>query len=261
MNNGNKLARKVAMTSACAFALIVGGAWLMRSPESIAGSAAGSAERIAALEAAIVNARHQIELVKDRDDVEILVSAYGYYLDKSLWNQLADLFADDGQIEIGTRGAYIGRERIRAMLHTVYGVAGPKPDTLSNHMQLQPVIDVAPDGRTAKARIRLLYQTGRYGKAASWGGGIYENEYVKNNGVWQIKKVKTYTTFVANYVGGWAKSPRQANAAPSETFPPDIPPGPIVESFPNIYDFPFHYANPVTGRVTEIRAVVPATSR
>jgi hypothetical protein len=254
MSNSSK---KTALVGACALAAILGGVWLLRSAESTAATT-DAATRIAALESAIEAARSQIQRVQDRDDVEILVSAYGYYLDKSLWNQLADLFAEDGQIEIGTRGTYIGRERIRTFLHTVYSAAGPKENVLSNHMQLQPVIHVAPDGKTAKARIRLLFQTGRYGQAASWGGGVYENEYVNNGGVWQIKKVKTYTTFVADYVGGWHKSPRQANAAPSTTFPPDIPPGPIVESYPNVYDFPFHYANPVTGRVTELRPEPPA---
>jgi hypothetical protein len=249
--------KKTVVMGIGTLALIVGSAWLLRSDDSTAATP-DAAARIAALESAIADARNQIQRVQDRDDVEILVSAYGYYLDKSLWNQLADLFAEDGQIEIGTRGTYIGRERIRTFLHTVYSAAGPKENVLSNHMQLQPVIHVSADGKTAHARIRLLFQTGRYGQAASWGSGVYENEYVKNNDVWQIKKVKTYTTFVADYVGGWHKSPRQANAAPSTKLPPDIPPGPIVESYPNVYDFPFHYANPVTGRVTEIRPEPPA---
>jgi hypothetical protein len=247
MNRGNK----AAMTGAFASALILGVAWLLRSPDSTAREA-NAEQRIAALETAIADARRQIQRVKDHDDVEILVGAYGYYLDKSLWNQLADLFADDGSIEIGTRGRYIGRERIRSFLLTAYGAAGPKPGVISNHMQLQPVIHVAPDGNTAKARIRLLLQTGKHGQSASWGGGVYENEYVKNKGVWQLKKVKTYTTFFADYVGGWAKSPRQAISEPSKVFPPDEPPGPNVESFPNVYDVPFHYDNPVTGRATPV---------
>lgn len=252
MNGGGK----AMVTGAVTLAFLVGATWLATSSNSSA-RAADSAERIAALENAIAAARHQIQLVNDRDDVEILVRAYGYYLDKSLWNQLADLFAEDGSIEIGTRGTYVGRERIRKFLHTVYGAPGPKEGVLSNHMQLQPVIHVAPDGKTAQARVRLLFQTGRYGQGASWGGGVYENEYVKRDGVWQIKKVKAYTTFVADYVGGWARSPRQAIAPVNQEFPPDVPPGPIVESFPNVYDFPFHYDNPVTGRKTPVLPDVP----
>lgn len=236
----------------CTVALLLGAAWLLGSSESSArGPDAG--ERMAALESAIGATRREIQRIHDSDEVENLVAAYGYYLDKALWNNLADLFATDGSIEIGTRGRYVGRERIRAFLMLAYGKSGPREGVLSNHMQLQPVIDVAPDGRTAKARIRLLYQTGRYGESANWGGGVYENEYVKNDGVWQIKSVKSYTTFVADYEGGWAKNPRQLNAEPSKNFPPDVPPGPVVESFPHVYDIPFHYDNPVTHRVTPVR--------
>jgi hypothetical protein len=239
--------RQIITGVAAAVPVLASVVWFA-SRAATAQDAQSTAERIAALEQGIAAAKQEIQRVHDRDDVEILARAYGYYLDKSLWDPLADLFAADGAIEIGTRGTYIGRERIRKFLHTAYGAPGPKEGVISNHIQLQPVIHVADDGLSAKARIRLLFQTGRHGQGASWGGGIYENEYVKRDGIWQIKRVKTYTTFVADYEGGWTKSPKQAISPPSKEFPPDVPPGPIVESYPNVYELPFHYDNPVTGR-------------
>lgn len=44
---------------------------------------------------------------------------------------------------------------------------------------------------------------------------------------------------------------------PSKDMPPDAPPTASVAMFPEIYDIPFHYANPVTGR-TEVPPVRPA---
>ena len=48
---------------------------------------------------------------------------------------------------------------------------------------LQPVVTRAPDGKTAKGRFRVLAMLGSYGGAAVWAGGLYENEYVLENGV------------------------------------------------------------------------------
>ena len=39
-----------------------------------------------------------------------------------------------------------------------------------NHLQLQPVIHVAPDARSAKGRWRAVIQVGELGKTARWGG-------------------------------------------------------------------------------------------
>ncbi len=49
-------------------------------------------------------------------------SAYGYYLDEALWDELADLFTEDATIEYGRDGLYRGKDRIREYLYAL-GVA------------------------------------------------------------------------------------------------------------------------------------------
>src|SRR5262249_42754603 len=49
-------------------------------------------------------AERRVGRVKDYYALENLESAYGYYLDKNLFNNLADLFAADGQMELAQRG-------------------------------------------------------------------------------------------------------------------------------------------------------------
>jgi hypothetical protein len=34
---------------------------------------------------------------------------------------------------------------------------------------------------------------------------------------------------------------------PSESFPPDAPPSFVFAMFPTVYEFPYHYRNPVSG--------------
>ena len=109
--------------------------------------------------------------------------AYGYYVDRALWDDVAALFADDGTIEIGLDGVYVGKERVREYLHALGGGrAGLVDGELNEHLQVMPVITVAADGRTAKARWRAITLTGELGGEAFWGEGPYENEYVKDGG-------------------------------------------------------------------------------
>jgi hypothetical protein len=203
-------------------------------------------QTIAALEQSIDDLEHRIQRLKDTDAIENLVSAYGYYLDKALWDHLADLFAEDATMEIAQRGVYLGKARIRAALE-LFGRHGLRHGFLHNHMQLQPVIHVAPDGLTAKVRSRAISMLGQHDVSAVWGDSVYENELVKESGVWKIKKDHLYTTFFAPYEGGWVKDPRPAPGV-SDRIPPDQPPTEVYEAFPSVYIPPYHYANPVTGR-------------
>src|SRR6201999_1758548 len=107
---------------------------------------------------------------------------------------------------LAQRGIYRGQDHVRAFLLKVFGRGkeGPVAGRLGNHLQLQPVIDVAPDGKSAKIRSRMLQQMSLSSRA-SLGGAVYENEAVKEEGVWRFKVDHAYNTFSAAYEGGWAK--------------------------------------------------------
>ncbi|HUN26882.1 MAG TPA: nuclear transport factor 2 family protein [Steroidobacteraceae bacterium] len=208
-----------------------------------------SAPRVRSAAALVAAAERTIERVKDYDEIENLESAYGYYLDKDLWNGLADLFSADGTMELAQRGVYETREHIRTFLFKVLGRGheGPVAGMLGNHMQLQPVIDVAPDGLSAKIRIRMFQQMA-FGSRASVGAAIYENVAIKQDGIWRLQTDHTYNTLGASYEGGWVRGAHPGVPGESKEYPPDAPPTGKVAMFPVVYDIPFHYANPVTGR-------------
>jgi hypothetical protein len=142
-------------------------------------------------------------------------------------------------------GVYVGKDHIRKAL-LLFGKAGPEPGKLNNYMQLQSVIHVAPDGRTAKARWRGMVQLGRANQPGQWGEGTYENEYVKDRGVWRISRLHFYVTGFTDYDLGWTKSAIPAQG-PSAAVPPDRPPTEIYRAFPGVYIPPFDYPHPVTG--------------
>jgi triacylglycerol lipase len=201
------------------------------------------------VDAILTSTEHRVGRVKDFYELENLESAYGYYLDKNLFNNLADLFATDGQMELAQRGIYKSRDRVRAALLHMFtrdGKEGPVEGRLGNHIQVQPVIDVAEDGMSGKIRIRMMQQMS-FGGHASIGGAVYENEVVKENGVWKFKVDHTYNTFTASYEGGWAKGASKGMPGPSADMPPDAPPTQVFDMFPVVYEIPYHYSNPVTG--------------
>ncbi|HEU4626847.1 MAG TPA: nuclear transport factor 2 family protein [Steroidobacteraceae bacterium] len=187
--------------------------------------------------------------VSDIDQLRNLQAAYGYYTDKALWDEVVDLFTDDGTMELGLNGVYVGKNSIRKYLYSLTGgKPGLPPNTLNNHFQLSPVITLAPDGRSAKARWRAIIQGGVYGKGSGgdWGDGIYENEYVKQGGVWKIRSLHFYVKFYAPYEGGWTKAPAaSALRYGKSNVRPDRPTSVKYQPYPAHFTPPFHYENPV----------------
>ena len=58
------------------------------------------------------------------------------------------------------------------------------------HISMQPVVTLAADGQSGKGRWHIMAMLGGYERSASWAGGVYENEYVRENGVWKFKDVR-----------------------------------------------------------------------
>jgi hypothetical protein len=207
-------------------------------------SSSDLAAQVKKLQEQVTALQQKADRAQDYISICNLQAAYGYYVDKAQWDQVADLFAKDGTAEIGLRGVWVGQDRVRAYMHKLPEL---KYGTLFNHMQLQPVIDVAPDGMTAKGRWRAIMQVGILHRSAQWGEATYENTYVKEDGVWKINNLHAYFTYYANYYKGWDQG-GDPPPGPIPGFPPDRPPTETYKLYPDVYIPPYHYKNPVTGR-------------
>jgi ketosteroid isomerase-like protein len=199
--------------------------------------------------------RTQLAIARAHDAAENIANAYGYYIDEFRWDETADLFAVDGWKELSYIGTYIGRERIRESLVSRYGRNGRRAAFLAIHQKTQPYVTVAPDGQSARIRLKLFQFNSASDADASMIVGLYEEQAVIEDGVWKIHGMDLDYVVLAGYSGGWARVEPGASQrfAPSADdvakFAPDGPlRGLAYAPYPEIGPIGFHFVNPVSGR-------------
>ena len=190
---------------------------------------------------------HRAGAMSDEVEVHNLQHAYGYYLDRKMWDDVADLFASDGYLEPANQGAYVGREHIRKALEALYGATPLRRGELFDHIMLGTVVTIAADGMHAAARTTQLGQLGQVGEFANWEIGIYENQFVRQDGKWKIAAVRYFPRLSTDYDLGWQKDAKPA-PGPSAQLPPDRKPAAHFASYPALQSVGIHFVNPVTGK-------------
>jgi hypothetical protein len=185
----------------------------------------------------------EVQQLADVDQIENLQRIYGFYIDKGQWTDAAALFASDAEFEIQGRGMWRGPARILEYLRAV-GPEGLQSGRLYDHMQLQPITSVAADGKSAQGRWHLFAQLAQHGQFAEWETGVYENEYVKQDGIWKIRRLHLYPTMITPYEDGWGKTSLSRSQF-EPNLKPDLASRVISSQYDNAFVTPYHYANPV----------------
>lgn len=228
-------------------------------------------DSIALLTRKVEELTRQVSTLQDVHEIRMLQHKYGYYLDKCLWNEVIDLYSDDAELHFmgmiyrgkeGLRRLYIGRI---GNLFT-QGYNGPVDGFLSDYLQLQDVIDVALDGKTARGRFRYFMQGGNHASRDVpmpsmpeqwWESGVYENTYVKEHGIWKILKLDLHLAWRADVKAGWRHASPGVSENPPTLYPKD-PYGPdeyvegLAATWPKAAFHPFHYSHPVTGKKVQV---------
>jgi len=212
-------------------------------------------EEIAQLKAQVAELAHRAGVLEDIQAIRILHFKYGYYLDKWLFPEIADLFAEECAVHF-LNGIFKGKAGVRRMFGTGFGISGPTYGVLTDHLLLQDIVDVAPDRRTAKGRFRCFLTGGVHQSRKDptpipsqfWEGGVYENSYVKENDVWKIQVLNYNLAWQAEYEKGWAHAPgRLLMVSPFKATYPEDPRGPDefkqepFRFWPDAVFVPFHY--------------------
>jgi hypothetical protein len=129
---------------------------------------------LAALEQRIAAATALSDRLKAVRAVKHLQHAYGHYSEVGLWHDFADLFSDTA-VGHYTQGD-LGKEEIRKLFveQVGQGILGLADGRIYPHIALSPVITLAADGRSAKARWRIVAMLGGYGGSASFARRLRE---------------------------------------------------------------------------------------
>jgi hypothetical protein len=219
------------------------------------------------LEAEVKALKKKVQTLEDIEDIKKLQRAYGYYIERYMSEDLIDLFADgpDSCLLIAA-GEFKGKEAITRFFRH----GGDKPKTqvssremLHQVMQLCGVVHVAPDGQTAQGRWygfgahRLMADDGS--SMPGWMDGVYEVDYVKQDGIWKLKKVHWCMILHSPWSDPTKRMMPRMNR-PNEKNAPLKPTGPHEETqWPSGFICPFHYKNPVSGRETDVAEFSPVT--
>ena len=174
--------------------------------------------------------------------VKRLQETYAQYSQFGLWTDMAALFADNAQLSYGKDNVQ-GRQAIQQHFLTTFGEGthGLKPGGLHTQMVLRPLINVSADGQSAKGRWWEFSMTGQHGVKAEWAGGIFENEYVREGGVWKISRMRYNPIFAGPYATGWRNVDEDQKIVPYHFTPdetgipvPDLPASAITPVDPKM---------------------------
>lgn len=207
----------------------------------------------------------RVAMLEDVNAIRDLHYAYGYFIDKCMYNEVVDLFSENGRAHF-LNGVYKGKAGARRLYCNWFqqlftrGVNGPVYGFLLDHLLLQEIIHVAADRKTAKGRARNFMIGGQHKSKTDriqgppdefWEGGIYENTYFREDGVWKLGVLNYNMLWQSDYKEGIAESDSHLMTL-TKTYPED-PNGPDellppLIAWPQTRVIPFHYNHPVTGK-------------
>lgn len=162
--------------------------------------------------------------LKDIEEIKQLQYKYMYLLGTfTNGDKIADLFTDDGRLEVQDSGILRGRKEIVWFFDK--GDAAGYQGLVENYqysikqgnyeimwpgecLATNPIIEI--NGSTAKGKWFMFgFYTLPYpkGPQAIWNAGKYEMEYRKENEVWKINYLHFLPNFECTYEEGWAKQP------------------------------------------------------
>lgn len=210
--------------------------------------------------ARVKEAARRLMVAKAYDGVEHVSSSYGFFADDSQWNWLSELFGKTGTKQIPFAGYYTGYDRISHGLFLEYGdpvSLSAKKASIAFHWRIQPVINVAPDGRSARVRTYLFHpNTSKQGSGTLFGAMYPDDHLILEDGIWRLWNLSLDEPYfeMPNWKGGWsAAKDRPVVAQTPRAAPPPVP----VPANPNAPPRPRRFVG--AALVAEFRPDVPIT--
>jgi hypothetical protein len=174
----------------------------------------------------------RIQRLEDIHEIENLMGRHEYLHTAALNAEDAELFAKKTPgvgIEIADWGVYEGTEAIKRFhLEVLQYAAKDAAGILAIHTLSTPVIEVAGDGKTAKAvwiSPGLETMPDAEGRlTAYWVWAKYGVDFVKEDGQWKFWHLHLYSLFACPYDKSWVEAPEHPALQPlPDELKPDRP--------------------------------------
>jgi hypothetical protein len=214
---------------------------------AVAGVSKPKTDPDASLQDQVDRLSNQVASLKDASAIRRLHQAYESHLDQGRYEEAVDMFTDDGEV-VFNGGIFAGKDKgVRRLYCKLFnsGSTGkkiePAPGYAQDSEQLQDIVEVAADRRSATARFPYSIQVGRpmsgdsplvamarlqgEGIVKWWEAGIHEVSYVKAGENWKIKKLEYRARVKANFKPGRSRAKPIEVPLLSKIYPED-PTGP-----------------------------------
>jgi len=167
----------------------------------------------------------RVQRLEDTIEIQSLQSKYIHYLFKQRFDRIVDeCFAKnlpDVSVEFSDSGVYRGLESVRA-LYRSFDVTKTIPGFFILHMTVNPVIEIAKDGLSARSHWLSPGAAGS-DKSAAWIWGPFYVDYVKEDGRWRIAHSNLVPLFRNRYETSWAQAPDHGTVRGVLAAQPDEP--------------------------------------
>jgi hypothetical protein len=142
----------------------------------------------------------RVEAVREVKDIQ---RSFAQLAQFGQFAAVSSLFSANGTLKWGNATAH-GPLAIESWLcNDAENMDGIRPGSLNTWIIENPLVSLAVDGLTAKARWNGLRFAGDGGGGTKIQGGIYENEYVWTDEGWRISLLGYNAMYEGPYVGGW----------------------------------------------------------
>lgn len=177
------------------------------------------------LETDVQNLINRMQYLEDINEIQKLQSKYGHYLFTQRYDKIVEeTFAknsSDVSVEFSDSGVYRGLESITA-LYEAFAATKEIPGFFIMHMTVNPYIEIAQDGLSAKSHWLSPGAAGN-NNASSWIWGPYYIDYVKENGQWRILHSNLVPLFRNPYDYSWSTAPDHGTVRGPLGVEPDEP--------------------------------------
>jgi len=166
----------------------------------------------------------RVQLLEDELAIQKLQSKYAHCLFTQRYARIPEECfarrAADVTLEFSDSGVYRGLEKIRAVFRDFEAARARIPGFFILHMTVNPYIEVARDGRSARSH---WLSPGAVGSdtSAGWVWGPYYIDYVKEDGEWRILHSNLAPLFRNRYEVSWAEAKDHGTVRRALTVEPD----------------------------------------